>query len=92
MKAYFDRTEPYYFAREPQFDGNPVEVPERILDVLDGRKRTLLLMEEAIENAGAPEDSAQNLTDYFVDLLEAELSIDVPEIVTVEGAIADGNE
>ena len=74
MKAYFDRTEPYYLAREPSFDGNGVEVPERILNLLDSRKGTLVLMENAIEEAGSPEDSAQDLTDLFVDLLDSELS------------------
>ncbi len=72
MKAYFDRTEPYYLMREPSFDGIPVEVPEEVLDLLDNRKLTLVLLEAAIEEAGAPEDSAQDLTDTLVKLLEIE--------------------
>jgi hypothetical protein len=91
MKAYFDRTEPYYFTREPQFDANPVEVPEFILEVLESRKATLVSMEEAIENAGAPEDSAQDLTDLFVDLISAEL-ITPRRTTSVEEAIVDGDE
>ncbi len=74
MKAYFDRTEPYYLAREPSFDGIPVEVPERILNLLDSRKKTLGFLENAIELAGAPEDSGQDLADYLVELLDKELS------------------
>lgn len=73
MKAYFDRTEPYYLSREPTFDGNPVEVAENILNLLDSRKATLVQMEDFIENETAPEDSAQRLTDAFVSLIETEL-------------------
>ena len=80
MKAYFDRTEPYYLTREPSFDGNPVEVEERILDLLDSRKLTLALMEDFIENETAPEDSAQRLTDAFVGLLAGEKILRLQEI------------
>ena len=73
MKAYFDRTEPYYLTREPSFDGKPVEVAESILNLLDSRKDTLVKMEDFIENETAPEDSAQRLTDAFVSLLDTEL-------------------
>lgn len=73
MKAYFDRTEPYYLSRDPSFDGIEVEVEERVLNLLDSRKGTLVLMENAIEEAPAPEDSAQSLTNLFVELLDAEL-------------------
>ena len=73
MKAYFDRTEPYYLTREPSFDGNEVEVDESILNILDSRKATLVQIEDAIENAGAPEESAQELADTFVALLNSEL-------------------
>ncbi len=72
MRAYFDRTEPYYLSLEPTFDGVEVEVPSKVMDLIDARKRTLVLLEEAIEAAGAPEDSAQDLADLFVDLLEGE--------------------
>jgi hypothetical protein len=72
VKAYFDRTEPYYLSKEPTFDGNPVEVPAVIFDILDSRKATLVQMEEAIQAASAPEDSAQDLADLFVDLIEGE--------------------
>ena len=74
MKAYFDRTEPYYLTREPSFDGIPVEVSEVILNVLDARKGTLKLMEEAIDESGAPEDCGQDLTDLLVGLIEQELN------------------
>jgi hypothetical protein len=73
VKAYFDRTEPYYLTRDPSFDGIQVEVEERVLNLLDSRKATLVLMENAIEEAPAPEDSAQDLTDLFASLLEAEI-------------------
>jgi hypothetical protein len=73
MKAYFDRTEPYYLSREPTFDGNEVEIDERLLNVLDSRKATLVLMEDAIEAGGAPEDTAQSLTDMFADLVSEEI-------------------
>ena len=73
MKAYFDRTEPYFFSREPTFDGIAVEVPAAVLNILTSRKATLLLMDEAITNAAAPEDSAQDLADTFVDLLTSEI-------------------
>jgi len=73
VKAYFDRTEPYYLSRDPSFDGIEVEVEERVLNLLDSRKGTLVLMENAIEEAPAPEDSAQSLTNLFVELLDAEL-------------------
>lgn len=74
MKAYFDRTEPYYLVREPSFDAVEVEVPAYVLNLLDSRKATLVQIEEAIDIAGAPEDSAQYLADLFVDLLDTELS------------------
>ena len=73
ITAYFDRTESYYLSREPSFDANPVEVEERILNLLDSRKGTLVVMEDLIENETAPEDSAQRLTDAFVSLLDTEL-------------------
>ncbi len=73
MKAYFDRTEPYYLKREPSFDGIEVEVPEWVLNLLDSRKNTLFLIEEAIDQAGAPEDTAQKTTDLFVSLLNGEI-------------------
>lgn len=72
MKAFFDRTEPYYLTREGSFDAVPVDVPEGILTMLDGRKKTLVAMEIAIELSGAPEDSAQDLTVLFVNLLTSE--------------------
>ncbi len=72
MKAYFDRTEPYYLTREPTFDGKPVEVSEAILDLLDSRKATLVVMEELIDSV-ALDDEAQSVTDTFVDLLEEEV-------------------
>ena len=74
MKAYFDRTEPYYLSREPTFDGVPVEVPSIVLDILDSRKATLVRIEDEIDNGGSVEDSAQTLTDLFVDLLESEIT------------------
>lgn len=72
MKAYFDRTVKYYLTREPSFEAVQVEVDEQILDLIAGRGHTLIQMQEAIENAGAPEDSAQELTNLFVALLESE--------------------
>jgi len=71
--AYFDRTEPYYLTREQQFEGNPVEVPESFLNLLDSRKATLVVLEEAIAIGGAPEDSAQELTDLLLALVTAEI-------------------
>ena len=67
MKAYFDRTEPYYLSREPTFDGHEVEVPEQILNLLDSRKATLVQVEDAIEEVSL-DDSAQDIADLFVDL------------------------
>ncbi len=80
MRAFFDRTEPYYLTREPSFDGVPVEVAEEVLDLLDTRKLTLVLMEAAIEEAGAPEDTAQNLSDTLVKLLETESILPLQKI------------
>jgi hypothetical protein len=74
VKAFFDRTEPYYLSREATFDGIEVEVPENILNLLDSRKGTLVVMEDSIEESGAPEDSAQTLADLFVDLLNSEIT------------------
>jgi len=72
VKAYFDRTKTYYLSKEPSYDGVQVDVAEKILDVLQDRQDTIELMELAIIDAGAPEDSAQDLTDTFVDLLATE--------------------
>lgn len=72
MKAYFDITEPYYLSREPTFGGVPVEVPSWVLDMLDDRKATLAKVDEQIHQSSAPEESAQDLCDFFVELLEAE--------------------
>ncbi len=80
MRAYFDRTEPYYLAREPSFDGVEVEVSEEILNLLDNRKLTLEIIESFIEQAGAPEDSAQDLADTLVSLLEGELILPLQKI------------
>lgn len=74
MKAYFDPTEPYYLSREPTYDGRPVEVSERVLNVLDSRKATLVQVEDAMENV-ALDDAAQEVTDLFVDLLESEITL-----------------
>jgi hypothetical protein len=73
MKAYFDRTEPYYLSREPTFDGIEVDVPERIFNVLDSRKATLVKIEDAIYNGGSPEDTAQDLADMLVALVAEEV-------------------
>ena len=72
MLAYFDRTEPYYLTKEQQFDGNPVEIPEGVIEMLDRRKVTLEKMEEAIFSESGPEDSAQRLADLFMELLNEE--------------------
>lgn len=72
MKAYFDRTNPVFLSPNPSFEGVEVEVPGIVFNVLASREETQRRMAEAIDNAGAPEDSAQTLADLYVDLLEAE--------------------
>lgn len=74
MKAFFDKTEPYYLSREPTYDGHPVEVSQQVLNMLDSRKATLVLVEEVLDEV-ALDDEAQTVTDMFVDLLEKEISL-----------------
>lgn len=73
MKAFFDRTEPYYLCREPTFDGHEVEVDNRIMNVLESRKATLQQMEDIIDEV-ALDDRAQEVTDTFAALLGGELT------------------
>lgn len=91
MKVYFDRTEPYYYVREPTFDGIAVEIPEDIMTMLDERKTTLALMEAAIEDASAPEDSAVDLSAYFVNLLTHEIALTIVKDIKKEES-NDGEE
>lgn len=72
MQVFFDRTEPFFLTAEQQFDGIAVEVPEGFLEKIQGRKATDKAIQDAILEAGAPEDSAQDLANLFVSLVEEE--------------------
>ena len=67
MKAYFDRTAPLFLTRERNFDGYPVEVPEEILLFTEYMNRLIGKINKEILIVGAPEDSAEYLSDIFVD-------------------------
>ena len=50
---------------------------KQIALIIDSAKSGMIIhldMEDAIENAGSPEDSAQDLSDLFVSLLDTEFS------------------
>ena len=70
MKAFFDRTAPFFIVTEPSFDAVAVEVPAATVSGVERIAVVLKTMNEAIENASAPEESAQDLADLFTDLLE----------------------
>ena len=74
MKVFFDRTEPFFLTEEQQFDGIEVEVPDGFLERIKSRKETDLVMQEAILEAGAPEDSAQELANLLVNLVSTEVN------------------
>ena len=65
MKVYFDRTLPMFLSEESTFDGHLVDIDEEVGNIVLTFGRVLKLMEEHIYNAGAPEDSAQELADTF---------------------------
>ena len=67
MKAYFDRTSALFLTREPSYDAYPVEVPEEIVQFTEMVSALVAAIHLKAELAGAPEDSAQDLTDSFVE-------------------------
>lgn len=65
MKAFFDRTAPYFIVEEASFDAVPVEVDPIVVENVRSLTRLYKDMEEKITNASAPEDSAQELCDFY---------------------------
>jgi len=67
MKAYFDRTAALFLTREASFDAYPVEVREEIVEFTEMVNALVAAIHLQAEQSGAPEDSAQQLTDTFVE-------------------------
>lgn len=76
--CYFDRTEPYYISTVPTFDGVEVQFSARLIHVLESRQATLAEMDDLIDRASAPEESAQRLADEFAAKLEKEIQLAKP--------------
>ena len=66
MKVFFDRTSPFYIVEEDSFHAVPVEIDEVVVVNIRSLRQLFLTMDEAVDAAGAPEDTAQELTDIFV--------------------------
>lgn len=66
MKAYFDRTKPFYIGREAGFYSTPVDIPEVALKNIESFRSLLEDMETRIMNAPAPERGDVELADHFV--------------------------
>lgn len=65
MKIYFDRHLPLYLTPEAGFDSYPVDVPDTVAKVIAALVVALEEMRIAVDAAGAPEDSAQDLADIL---------------------------
>lgn len=66
MKAYFNRNIPLYLDTEG-FDAVPVEVDPVVLQNIADLRRLMVDVDKMIANAGAPEDSAQIICDFFAE-------------------------
>lgn len=72
MNVYFDRTAPLFIVEEPSFDAVAVEVPESTLTYVKTAAAILVKMQHAIDNAPAPEESAQNLANILTFLINGD--------------------
>lgn len=71
MKMYFDRTAPLYLVEEGSFDAVMVDAPESTLTYVKKVAEIIKKMEHAIDEASAPEESAQNLANLLTYLVDA---------------------
>lgn len=67
MRAYFDRTQSLFLAREASFDGVPIEAPEKMVIFLEELRKIDVRLKEKADFAGAPEDIGQGFIDELVD-------------------------
>jgi len=65
VKAYFDRTVPFFLVSEPSFDATPVEVDEVVIQNVNSLNLLKEQMRGLIDEASAPEESDQDLCDFF---------------------------
>ena len=72
MQVKFDRTAPLFLLpmdAEDAFDGVVVELNSGDVEAILNIGAAVAAVHAAIGNAGAPEDSAQDLADYFIEQL-----------------------
>jgi hypothetical protein len=70
MKAYFDMGLPLFLSREPRFDGYPVEVDEQVVLAVDRINALVTEVIDVADLAGAPEDTAQMLSQLLEDKMK----------------------
>jgi len=75
MKAYFNPDSYLFLERETSFFSIEVEVPLGVLEVVESRRATIDLIDEAIDNSSAPETAAQEWADLFVARLKEEKTL-----------------
>lgn len=68
-KAYFNRNSPLYIDSQPSFDGVEVEMDELVVQNVRDLNDLFANMITKVMEASAPEESAQELADYFAEEL-----------------------
>lgn len=70
MKAYFDRTAPFYLLAEPCFESVEVDVPQAALDMATNIGTIKTAMTELFENSPTYEECGQASADALVALFD----------------------
>ena len=70
MKAFFDRTAPFYITDKPGFFANPVEVPADVVKNVKDFADLLTAMEALIQSNAAAEKVAQEEADFMVEEIQ----------------------
>jgi len=67
MKAYFDRTAPFYLKESPSFDGVPVTVDPNTFEQIIHMGILMDTMAHRVSQVSNNEANSQELADFFVD-------------------------
>lgn len=70
MKAFFDRTAPFFITDKPGFFANPVEIPREVLTNLRNFAELLKDMNDLFLSHGSPEKCAQEEADFLVNEIQ----------------------
>ena len=69
MQYYFDRTDPLFIRREDSYNGVPIDIEPGIGEFMCELRDIFEDVRNQFNTVGAPEDSAQFLTQYLVNSL-----------------------